>query len=382
MSFEPEKFFIGVIDFFSILMPGALLTYLGKDWIASTVLGRPGLPLQGTEAWMIFLFLAYLLGHIAFLLGSLLDKPYDLLRECTSLGQSRRLAKGKEFSNHGMRKLARRIFGENADTAVVQAVRIKSRALAGMSAGSSVNAYQWCKARLSREHPPGLVAVQRFEADSKFFRSFAIVLVVLAVISLFQYQQPHKLLLAAVCLAFLLPALWRYMDQRFKATQQAYWFVITLESMKAPSASSDVPAGQFTHAGGVVFRKDRGSPEYLLVQATQNKEEWVLPKGHIEPGESERETAVREVWEETGYWARVVDWIDDVSFTNEAEVARVRFFRMELMVPEEEKWPRENREHQWFALEQAIPKATYNETKYLLEKAASAMTLKAGKATG
>jgi len=31
MNFEPQKFFIGLVDFFSILMPGAMLTYLGKD---------------------------------------------------------------------------------------------------------------------------------------------------------------------------------------------------------------------------------------------------------------------------------------------------------------------------------------------------------------
>ena len=28
MNFEPQKFFIGLMDFFSILLPGALLTYL------------------------------------------------------------------------------------------------------------------------------------------------------------------------------------------------------------------------------------------------------------------------------------------------------------------------------------------------------------------
>ncbi len=27
MNFEPQKFFIGLMDFFSILLPGALLTY-------------------------------------------------------------------------------------------------------------------------------------------------------------------------------------------------------------------------------------------------------------------------------------------------------------------------------------------------------------------
>ncbi len=33
MPVEPEKFFIGVIEFFSILLPGALLTYLLKDGV-------------------------------------------------------------------------------------------------------------------------------------------------------------------------------------------------------------------------------------------------------------------------------------------------------------------------------------------------------------
>jgi len=31
MNFEPQKFFIGLMDFFSILLPGALLTYLLMD---------------------------------------------------------------------------------------------------------------------------------------------------------------------------------------------------------------------------------------------------------------------------------------------------------------------------------------------------------------
>ena len=39
MNFEPQKFFIGLVDFFSIFMPGALLTYLVKDWAALKFLG-------------------------------------------------------------------------------------------------------------------------------------------------------------------------------------------------------------------------------------------------------------------------------------------------------------------------------------------------------
>jgi 8-oxo-dGTP pyrophosphatase MutT (NUDIX family) len=369
MSFEPEKFFIGMIDFFSILMPGALLAFLCKDRLASVLLDQPFLQLQKTEAWIIFLFTAYLLGHVAFLLGSLLDQPYDWLRECSYLGQSRRLARGKKPSGRGSRALAGWLFGGNADAALVQAVRIKSRALSVLSAEDAINAYQWCKARLSKDHPEGLVAVQRFEAHSKFFRSFAIVLIALAVICSFN----RKLLLAAVCVGFLLPTLWRYMDQRFKATQQAYWFVIALESMRSPSISHVAPeiwAGGPTHAGGVVFRKLDDTFKYLLIQATKDPMQWVLPKGHIEPGESAREAAVREVQEETGDWAQVVDWIDDVRFESGGETSMVRFFLMKLMV-EEAKWPSENRKRQWLQLNEAKNKASFDETAKLLEKASA-----------
>jgi hypothetical protein len=56
MSFEPVKLFIGLVDFFSILLPGALLTYLLRaDLVRSSWLrpvgrsgqrGRAGAPVQ------------------------------------------------------------------------------------------------------------------------------------------------------------------------------------------------------------------------------------------------------------------------------------------------------------------------------------------------
>jgi len=168
MNFEPQKFFIGLIDFFAVLLPGAVLAYLTKDWVVFFLVGQPRAPLDGIEAWMVFLFSAYLLGHIAFLLGAkfLDDWLYEPLRNKTYLGQIRRLADGKGLSISAMRKLSGWIFGKNPDLAFVHALRIKSLALAPFSAEPAINAFQWCKAFLSKEHPEGLAAVQRFEADS------------------------------------------------------------------------------------------------------------------------------------------------------------------------------------------------------------------------
>lgn len=369
MGFEPQKFFVGLVDFFSILMPGGLLAYLGKDWAAKMLLDQPGYRLEGAEAWMVFLFASYLLGHFAFLFGALLDLSYDWLRQCTDLGQIvRRLAKGKPLSCRGWRLLARWVFGKHADAAVMQAVRIKSLTLQALSAEDAINAYQWCKARMSKDHPEGLVAVQRFEADSKFFRSFLVVLAVLALIFAFQQRWIPVL----VCAGFLPPALWRYVDQRFKATQQAYWFVLTLEGMKASATPAAVPnprADGLTHAGGVVFRKDGEAVDYLLVQASRDRTEWVLPKGHIEPGEDPRETAVREVREEAGHWARVVRWLEDARLGHEPNAPMVRWFLLEL-AEEAETWPEENRLGDWLPLAEAEKKATFPEAGALLERSA------------
>jgi 8-oxo-dGTP pyrophosphatase MutT (NUDIX family) len=247
----------------------------------------------------------------------------------------------------------------------MQALRIKSRALAPLDAGGAINAFQWCKARLLKSHGDGLVSVMRMEADSKFFRSFSIVVIML----MFVYHEKHQFLIG---FSLLLLTLWRYIEQRFKSTQQAYWSVITLESMrKEPRPETKAERGVLTHSGGVVYAiRPTGSIEYLLVQANKNRE-WVLPKGHIEPGEKPRETAVREVSEETSQYARVVDWIEDVPFVVTGRELLVRFFLMEFVSDESKKGTNpEDRQHQWLELNEAKEATSkFAETDRLLTEA-------------
>lgn len=51
--------------------------------------------------------------------------------------------------------------------------------------------------------------------------------------------------------------------------------------------------------GAVVFRRYHGNLELLLIRHA-NGGHWSFPKGHVEPGETEIQTALREVKEETG----------------------------------------------------------------------------------
>lgn len=50
MNFDPQTFFIGLMDLFSILLPGALLTYLVMGEVGPVVLGDRYSKRAGAEA--------------------------------------------------------------------------------------------------------------------------------------------------------------------------------------------------------------------------------------------------------------------------------------------------------------------------------------------
>jgi ADP-ribose pyrophosphatase YjhB (NUDIX family) len=365
MSFEPQKFFIGLIDFFSVILPGALVTFLVERDLGPVLLGARYYALGVNERGVVFLFTAYLVGHIVFLAGSWLldDQFYDRIRPATMGAQVKRLAKGEDLSHAFARWLAALCFKPGVDRAVHLAIRVKAHHLDPIDAREAINTFQWAKATLALAKPDALEAVHRFEADSKFFRSLTIVLAVLIPWSLYI----HRSALAVACVPLLGASLWRYIDQRVKATNQAYWFIITLEGERDEAHRLPAqPAQTASHAGGVVFRIRDGVAEYLLVQEKKKRSvrDWVLPKGHIERGERREEAAIREVREETGVWARVRRRLEDAAYEVDQKPVVVAFYLMEHI--EEGRAEDTGRAHAWLPLDAALKRATHPDSQRLL----------------
>ncbi len=80
-----------------------------------------------------------------------------------------------------------------------------------------------------------------------------------------------------------------------------------------------------TSAGGLILDRLGPGASAALIGRLDRRSRllWSLPKGHVEAGEAEHETAVREVFEETGVRGRVVGKLGVIDFWFVAEGRRV-----------------------------------------------------------
>lgn len=94
----------------------------------------------------------------------------------------------------------------------------------------------------------------------------------------------------------------------------------TVNAVASPAKS--VPA-----AGAVLWRPggDGSAPEVAVIHRPRY-DDWSLPKGKVDPGETEPVTAVREVLEETGYSCVLGRRLASVSYPVEQGVKKVRYW--------------------------------------------------------
>ena len=118
-------------------------------------------------------------------------------------------------------------------------------------------------------------------------------------------------------------------------------------------------------AGGVVMRDGRVAlvhrPEY---------DDWTLPKGKLDPGESFEEAALREVWEETGLRARPIRPLPEVRYEVRARPKVVRYWLMDVLEDPGFEPNSEVDELRWLSPADAAELLTYDRDKEVLEAAA------------
>lgn len=81
-------------------------------------------------------------------------------------------------------------------------------------------------------------------------------------------------------------------------------------------------------AGGLVFRESAKGKLKVLVVHRPRYDDWGLPKGKADKGETPEETAVREVLEETGLHCRVVAPLETTRYRIDNGVKEVKWFAM------------------------------------------------------
>ena len=128
-------------------------------------------------------------------------------------------------------------------------------------------------------------------------------------------------------------------------------------------------------AGGVVVRGDECVVIVPVKRSQDGKRVLALPKGHPDGNETAEEAATREVREETGVVAELVELLGDVSYWYQRKDRRihkeVRFFLFRYVSGTTDDHDQEIEEARWMPLAEAAEKLTYAGEREMAARALS-----------
>jgi 8-oxo-dGTP diphosphatase len=118
-------------------------------------------------------------------------------------------------------------------------------------------------------------------------------------------------------------------------------------------------------AGGIVLRQ--AATPLVAVVRLRKRNEWVLPKGKLDRGETPRAAAEREVNEETGHDVAVHEFLGTLVYESRGGSKVVHFWRMEAGARPVRKLMRDVKAVEWLPLADAIERLSRGYERAFLE---------------
>jgi 8-oxo-(d)GTP phosphatase len=123
-------------------------------------------------------------------------------------------------------------------------------------------------------------------------------------------------------------------------------------------------------AGGLVFRVTPRGRIKVLVAHRPRYDDWGLPKGKHDPGESDEQAALREVLEETGFRCRIVEPLPGTRHKTGDKVKEVAWFAMRPLPDSPGFGPNDEiDEIKWLSPRRAARLVDYENDRRLIENA-------------
>jgi bis(5'-nucleosidyl)-tetraphosphatase len=133
----------------------------------------------------------------------------------------------------------------------------------------------------------------------------------------------------------------------------------------------DLGMKQEKSCGAMILRRREGANDLEVLVIRQNQGHWCFPKGHVEKDETEQETALREVKEETGLSIAFVNsFRDETSYSpQEGVMKQVVYFLARPAGGHEHIQEDELTEMRWLKPYDALALITYGNDRALLRNA-------------